>query len=34
MNNNNGLFGNGFGVALVTPFLPAGAIDEAGLVHR
>jgi 4-hydroxy-tetrahydrodipicolinate synthase len=33
MNDSSNLFGNGFGVALITPFLPEGAIDEAGLVR-
>ena len=31
--NNNELFGDGFGVALATPFLPEGEIDEDGLVR-
>ncbi|MGK0203299.1 MAG: 4-hydroxy-tetrahydrodipicolinate synthase [Planctomycetota bacterium] len=33
MNDSSNLFGNGFGVALITPFLPEGAIDEVGLVR-
>ena len=31
--NNSSLFGDGFGVALATPFLPDGAIDEASLAR-
>ena len=33
MSDSRNLFGNGFGVALITPFLPEGAIDEAGLAR-
>ncbi|MGK0157801.1 MAG: 4-hydroxy-tetrahydrodipicolinate synthase [Neolewinella sp.] len=33
MSDSSNLFGNGFGVALITPFLPEGAIDEAALVR-
>lgn len=33
MNDSSNLFGNGFGVALITPFLPEGAVDEAGLTR-
>lgn len=33
MNDSSNLFGNGFGVALITPFLPEGAIDETGLMR-
>jgi len=33
MNDSNNLFGNGLGVALATPFLPEGQIDEEGLVR-
>lgn len=32
-NLTGALFGNGFGVALATPFLPDGAVDEAALVR-
>ena len=32
-NLTGALFGNGFGVALATPFLPYGAVDEAALVR-
>lgn len=33
MNDKSDLFGSGFGVALATPFLPEGQIDEDGLVR-
>lgn len=33
MNDIGSLFGSGFGVALATPFLPEGALDEDGLVR-
>ncbi len=33
MNDLSNLFGSGFGVALATPFLPEGQIDEEGLVR-
>lgn len=33
MNDSQELFGNGFGVALITPFLPEGGLDEDALVR-
>lgn len=33
MNDSQELFGNGLGVALITPFLPEGGLDEEALVR-